>query len=346
MPLVILSHSECHQEAMIRSLAAPHAQPPQAEFTPRRNLSRENIEQSLANGETIWIDLVDPEAEEIAWLEQVLNLHPAIVQDLMREDRRPTLMVYPKYLFLSLFQPISRLNRIEGREIHCLIDAHFFVTVRKSNVNTVDDAYNRVIQSPDAWQRGAPYFLYLTIQYVIDAYYPLLDRISNQLSQIEEGIMTGAIHGESRKPVYGMKQQLIGLRQMIAPQREVLSNVIGESRLTGNGEIRDLFRHLYERLLRIYDVIDAQRDLSSDVLDLVQTQESGKLVEVVSRLTIFSMIFLPLTFFIGLFELGFASTADPFVLPIDGAVLFTLVMAAMISSVVGMAIFFRRQGWL
>ena len=93
--------------------------------------------------------------------------------------------------------------------------------------------------------------------------------------------------------------------------------------MTQSGSTLDLFRHLYERLLRVYDIIDSQqRDLSSNVLDMMQNQESRKLIEAVNRLTIFSMIFLPLTFLSGLFELNFATTSEPFILPVSGALLF------------------------
>lgn len=348
-----------------------------SEFIPRRNLSREGLETAFSEKALMWMDIVDPTDEEIVWLEEFLRLNPAIGQDLRREDRRPALMVYPDYLFLSLFEPHiivvkgdedrkrsskrhksvigedtqTRLNitqAVTGKEIHCLIGECFFITVRKSNTKAVDDAYDRVAQSADSWLRGVAYFLYLTAQHVIDAYYPLLDRISNMLNDYEERLMAngGKLSQATRKPVYRVKQHLIRLRQMVAPQREVLSSVIGEQRLSDNVETRDLFRHLYERLMRVYDVIDSQRDLSSTVLDMLDNQESRQLVEVVNRLTIFSMVFLPLTFFTGLFELGFATTSDPLVIPIRGATLFVLVIGLMIGSASLMAAYFKRRGWL
>jgi magnesium transporter len=255
-------------------------------------------------------------------------------------------MVYPSYLFLSLFQPQIRLNLVEGKEIHCLITDNWFVTVRQGDSTAVDDAYNRVVQNPDSWHSGVAYFLYLTSQFVIDGYYPLMDRISGQLNVIEEKLLNGSTKSDARKSVYRIKQQLINLRQMVAPQREVFSSVIGEKRVAEDSDIRDLFRHLYERLLRVYDVIDSQRDLSSNVLDMMENQESRKLAEAVSRLTILSMIFLPLTFFTGLFQLNFATTTDQMVLPISGDIMFTVVMAAMIFSVAAMMVVFRRRGWL
>ncbi len=334
---------------MIRSLGAPLEAEVKTEdtFVALRNLTREKLEECLNRGDKLWIDLIDPDNDEIQWLEQMLDLHPTVVADLKRADRRPSLLVYPEYLFLSLFQPVIQLDKVVGDEIHCLIGEKFFVTLRKSSSNLVDDAYQRVAQNKDLWRRGVAYFLYLTVQHVVDGYYPLLDRISLKLNKLEENIaIEGSPPANAQRTVYRVKSQLIHLRQMVAPQREVLANALGEKRLAGSSEDRDLFRHLYERLLRIYDIIDSQRDLTSNVLDMIQSRESSRLADAVNRLTIFSMIFLPLTFFVGMFELNFATTSDQLTLPISGGVMFIMVIVAMVVSASLMVWFFRYKKWL
>ena len=90
-------------------------------------------------------------------------------------------------------------------------------------------------------------------KHAIDTYYPLLDRISHQLNELEEKLLGDSDDKHAQKSVYLIKQHLIGLRQMISPQREVLSNLMGEQRVSTNRDIRDLFRHLYQRLLGIYE---------------------------------------------------------------------------------------------
>jgi magnesium transporter len=330
---------------MLRSLVAPANCAEEIEFTLRRNLTQEALEAALLAGDLVWIDVTNPTDDEIRWLESCLKLHPAVVNDLRREDNRPSLLIYPEYLFVSMFQAHLKLNKVESDEVHCLMGENFFVTVRFASSTAVDSAYDRAAQNADYWRRGVTYMLYLTSQFIIDSYYPLLDRINNQLNKLEESVMINR-DKVAQQSVYRIKQQLINLRQMVGPQREVLSNVIGEERLARNRENRDLFRHLYERLLRIYDVIDSQRDLTSNVLDLIEGQESARLANAVSRLTVLSMIFLPLTFLIGLFGLNFVTTEPEFVIALPGVMVFLLILLVTLVGGGLMAWFFRKQGWL
>src|SRR5688572_28866654 len=131
---------------MLRSLIAPAGLEAGEDFLLSRNLTREGLEQAHANGECIWMDFVDPTKEEIKWLEGLLNLHPTVVDDLLRYDRRPTLLAYPEYLFLSLFQPQLRVDKVETIEVHCLLASHLFVTVRDTGTTSVDSAYDLAAQ--------------------------------------------------------------------------------------------------------------------------------------------------------------------------------------------------------
>ncbi len=330
---------------MIRSLAKPSKDVGNGEVV-RRNLRDTNLRKEIQIGNAVWIDIVDPTPTEISWLQEQLKLHAVVVEDLQRQDRRPSMLVYSDYIFLSLFEPYIHLNHVKGREIHCLIGEDYFVTVRNGNTKGVDKAYERIAQSANYWTHDVAYFLYLTMQSVIDFYYPLLDDIASQLNQLEETLLGDQSDGDVQGEIYLVKQQLFSLRQMVAPQREVLSNAIGEERLNRTNENRDLFQHLYERLMRIYDLIDSQRDLSSNVLDLLQNRASTKLSETVNRLTIFSMIFLPLTVITGLFELNFVTSESSFQIPISGQGMFAIVIVMMLIVVATMLWFFKRREWI
>jgi magnesium transporter len=336
---------------MIRSLVAPANPavvpvPHEDGLGLRRNLASDSLAEAMRSSEHLaWVDIVDADDNDIRWLESTLNLHPAVVSDLRRDDRRPTLLIYPEYIFISLFQARFEKAAVVSDEIHILIAETSFVTVRKASSSAIDGAYERAAQNESYWQRGVPNFLYLTMQFIVDSYYPLVDRISNQLNKLEEQAMTNGSK-ELQRSVFRLKQQLINLRQMVAPQREVISNVIGEERLSRTGEMRELFRHLYERLLRIYDVIDAQRDLAGNVLDLIQSQESSNLANAVSRLTVLSMVFLPITFIVGLFGLNFVTTSPELEIPLAGGWVFAGIIVLALGIAAAIYWLFHKRGWL
>jgi magnesium transporter len=330
---------------MIRSLVTAPPASASEEFTLRRNLPQDRLENASNEGDLLWIDVVDPDKDEIDWVGRAFKLSASVMEDLHRADVRPSLMVYPNYIFLSLFEPSLKQLKVEASEIHCIIGDNFMVTVRSEKSKSIEAAYDRATLDDLVWQRGLSYFLYLTCQQVIDSYYPLLDRISNQLNRYEERLILGGKDKVSRQPIYNIKQQLITLRQMIAPQREVIANMLGELRLADE-DVRDLFRHLYERLLRVYDLIDAQRDLSSNVLDMMDNMESKRMVDAVNRLTIFSMIFLPLTFFAGLFELNLFDIPQPITLPFPASTLSATMLALMLISAGGIYLLLKRRGLL
>jgi magnesium transporter len=78
----------------------------------------------------------------------------------------------------------------------------------------------------------------------------------------------------------------------------------------------------------------------------MQSQESAKMANAVNRLTILSMIFLPLTFLVGLFGLNFVTTQPELSIPIAGQDQFImLIFISLVTSIV-LAVLFRRRGWL
>ena len=79
---------------------------------------------------------------------------------------------------------------------------------------------------------------------------------------------------------------------------------------------------------------------------MLESQENNKMAEAVNRLTVLSMIFLPMTFLTSFFELNIVQAKDAFVLPISGTVMFVFVMAMMFGSALLMAYLFRRRGWI
>ena len=82
------------------------------------------------------------------------------------------------------------------------------------------------------------------------------------------------------------------------------------------------------------------------MLDIIAHQQARKVGQAVNRLTIISMVFLPFTFFVGLFDSNFFTIGKSVVLPINGLVISIVVTLMMIASIVVMRMVFQRRDWV
>src|SRR5271165_2369748 len=61
------------------------------------------ISDHLAGGATIWLDLRDPDREDLAVLQDEFGLHPVAIEDALFDRERPKLDRYRTHLFLTAY---------------------------------------------------------------------------------------------------------------------------------------------------------------------------------------------------------------------------------------------------
>jgi len=102
--------------------------------------------------------------------------------------------------------------------------------------------------------------------------------------------------------------QLVGLRKVITPERDMFATVaVGSSVLPGMSEDAErYFRDLYDHLIRLSDLVDSYRDLLTSAVDTHLSNVSNRLNVVMKQLAVIATVFLPLSFLTGFFGQNFA----------------------------------------
>jgi magnesium transporter len=89
------------------------------------------------------------------------------------------------------------------------------------------------------------------------------------------------------------------------------------------------------------DTIETFRDMLSGLLDLYLSSLSNRMNEVMKVLTIIATIFIPLSFFAGVYGMNFEYMPE-----LEWHYGYFAVLSAMSLIGLGMAIYFRKKGWL
>ncbi len=187
---------------------------------------------------------------------------------------------------------------------------------------------------------GTDYLAFALLDIVVDNYIYIIGVLGERIETLEETLLE-----EPRKSVideiYTYKRELNFLRKNITPAREMILNL---SKMESEFIRESTYVHLKELLDNINQAMDSSetyREILSDQLNIYHTTISSKLNDVMKFLTIFSVIFIPLTFIAGIYGTNFD------VLPeLHYQYSYYIMWAVIIVVAIAMLLYFRKRKWL
>jgi magnesium transporter len=290
------------------------------------SLDRDRIAGLRARGVFFWLDLVEPSQETIASFEEVFAFHPVAVEDTLHFRQRPKLDEYGEYALLVYYGVSRDDDGIRPVEVHLFLHGDFIITVHHAPGAELDDLREALRERTDIAEQ---FIVYKVIDALTDTFFPVMDDIDEQIDALEDAIVQRPTDEHIRR-LQGLKHQLVMLRKIVAPQRDIFARAIDDiAALPGlEAGSRDYFRDVYDHLIRISDMVDSFRDLLSGTMDVYLSRLSIRQNEVMERLTVVATIFLPLTVVTGFFGMNFGwlvdhigSAAEFFVLGVGSSVL-------------------------
>ena len=110
------------------------------------------------------------------------------------------------------------------------------------------------------------FLLYLVADTVVDANFPIIDLLSEQLEEIEDSVLSGSDPSDLTK-IFALKRTLVVMRKVLSPERDLFGALSkrGDPRISEKTAL--YFRDVYDHLVRIYESIEASRDLLGNALD-------------------------------------------------------------------------------
>lgn len=268
-------------------------------------------------GAQVWIDLCNPTPEEEEQIfGRFLPVHDLTFEDLTKPRREPEQGAHlPKveefrdYLFV-IVNPLP-LETLQQRhparlrpQLSAIITEQVLITHHYEPLKAVNDVQNYVQRHHDSAGRGPDYLFHLILDALVDQYAPVVEAISDRLDQIETYLFHKPQPRLLRKLI-SMKRQVSLLRKTLILEREVLARLIrGEFSLVDQREIA-YYRNVYDHLVRYTELIEAAREMVSDLMQSYLAATSNKLNEVMKVLTMISTIGVACTLIAGIYGMNF-----------------------------------------
>jgi len=288
-----------------------------------------------------WLDLSDPKSHDFELAAKELNLHPLAVEDAQQRHERPKIDQYDDHYFIvfyALEEPSPGVVR--EVEISIFMSQNALVTVHEGDF-TARAAVEKRFRDGKLQTTGL--LLHALLDTVVDQYFKIVDALGDRVELLESMVVGGEApdYDTSIRELFVLKRDLVRIRHLIAPERDVLTVLvrgdIRELRETGR---RAYFQDVYDHISRVTDEIDTFRELTSNVIDAHLASVSNRLNEVVKVLTSMATVLLVLTVVTGFFGQNWKF------IPYDSEPLFIASLIFMAALAAGTAYYFRRKGWL
>jgi len=288
-----------------------------------------------------WLDISDPQSKDFELAAKELNLHPLAVEDAQQRHERPKIDQYDDHYFI-VFDALQETSPGVVREIEISIFMlqNAIVTVHEGEFTARAAVENRFREGK---LHTTGLLLHALLDTMVDQYFPIIDSLGDRVELLETMVVGGETHDydTSIRELFELKRDLLRIRHLIAPERDVLAVLV-------RGDIRELreigrrvyFQDVYDHITRVIDEIDTFRELTSNVIDAHLASVSNRLNEVVKVLTSVATVLLVLTVVTGFFGQNWKF------IPYDSEALFVASLIFMVAVAAGTALYFRRKGWL
>jgi magnesium transporter len=301
-------------------------------------LDEPQIREHLEQDRFFWLDLTDPSDTDVMQFQRLFGFHPLALEDTISFGQRPKLDEYGDHVLLVYYGAVDR----ELQEVHLYIAGSYLVTVHHGPLPALEGERDRVDAIALASEES---LLYRVLDSLTDSFFPVLSAIDDEIEELEEQIV-GEPTQECLRRLFGLRRELVGLRKVITPQRDIFARSIDRiSSLPGlTVDERDYFRDVYDHLIRMSDLVDSYRDLLSGAMDLYLSTVGNRQNEVMKQLAIVGTIFLPLSFITGFFGQNFGWLVDHALTGLDAFLAYGI--GSLVVSCIVLLFFFWRRGWL
>jgi magnesium transporter len=287
----------------------------------------------------LWVDLTAPSDISVDDVTQLLDLHPLIAEDIAERNQRAKFEEVEGAIHIVMFA-LAYGGELTSTEIDLVLTKTALLSVHEPGWDPF--AVPQLRGDPGSvLKRGPDFMLYTLADAIVDGYFPVLDKIGDDIDALQDRVMQTASDWTLQR-LFALKRELVDLRRATSPAREIFNQLTNREIASIDPEHVVYFRDVYDHLIRVTDELDNYRDLVSGTVEIYLSTINNNLSTIMKRLTGVTVILAGIGAVAGIFGMSEAALA----LGSGEGSGFWLVTGVIILAAALAAVFLRRIGWI
>lgn len=289
----------------------------------------------------LWLHVKRDAGDLQRWMREQSGLEPLAVEALLAQDTRPRVTELDTGTLLFL----RGVNLKPGAEPDDMISLRLFIeerrviSVRTRKLFSMEDLKNKLAAGA-ARSRNIGEFIMLLTRCLFNRLEPVLQDMEAQLDEAED-VLARKVTPEFRQNVTELRIQCSELRRHVASMRDVMGYLLTHEYKWIQKSVRPQLRENYELVTRILEGMDSARDRAMIMNDEIRNTLSERLSRNMYTISIFTAIFMPITFLTGLLGINVAGIPGA-----ENPATFWIFLGLLTGIVLLEMLIFRRLKWL
>ena len=230
-----------------------------------------------------------------------------ILSDILNPSLRPKVQEFDNGVFITLkmlqFKEESRTISVENLSL--ILTQGCLLSFQEQKGDVFNPVRERIRKHKNKIRTsGVDYLAFALLDVVVDNYIYIIGLLGEKIENLEDK-MTDEPRKELLDEINDYKKELNLLRKNIKPAREMILSLVKLESEILQEENRFHFRELQDNITEAGELSDSYREILYDQLNIYHTVMSTRLNDIMRTLTIFSVMFIPLTFIVGVYGTNF-----------------------------------------
>ena len=287
-----------------------------------------------------WIDLQDPNREELASVIRDLSLPEIVTREVSKTHQRPILqrLGETSLVVLKSARYLEKPETVELGEIHVCIGTNFILVIRYGEASSPGDIRKKLEDNPDLLRHGPTSVLYTILERVVEGYEPVIEGLGNDIDEIEDEVFGG--RPDARR-IYELSREVLQFSRAVSPLSRMLEQLTGEDQHKVSSEVSHHLRTVYEQAFRTSEQTESFRELLSNILNVNLNLVSVQQNEQVQKISAWAAILVIPTIITGIYGMNFRYMPE-----LNWLLGYPFALFLMVGISALLYLWFRRSGWL
>lgn len=305
------------------------------------------IEDELQIDDVKWLNVHGlHDVDLIKNLGEMLVIEPYIVSDILNTTRRSKMEELDQILFFSIksILPDNDYDTVSVEQISFLLKDNLLVSFQEKKSDFFTHIRERIkTHSGIVRKKKNDYLLYLLLEAVMENFYITIEFYEDRI----EELMIEAKSSDNPDVLVRIernRENLNFLKRSILPLRDALSNLKSEhdeDEYDGIEKVNYIFfARLHQKALEILEQIEYDMNTLDSASSFYFSSQSHRMNEIMKILTVVSVIFMPLTFVVGVYGMNFKHMPE-----LDYWYGYYTIIFFMIVLALGMVFYFKKKKW-